>query len=169
MDKKLAERAISGDRAAFAELFESVSQELYSVAFIYLRNEEDARDAVQETAYRCCRGIKKLRSAEYFRSWAVRTAINSSLDILRKRRKTVPLDDISLSDGSSSPEEAAEAKELLGLIMDRLNEREKKTVLLRHLCGLSLGEIAKAEKMPLSTVKSTLYRAVEKLKKGDLS
>ena len=48
-------------REHFAELFEPVEKDLYRMAFIYLGNREDALDCVQEAAWRCCRGFKKLR------------------------------------------------------------------------------------------------------------
>ena len=167
MDSIFAGRLISGDPEAFMRLFSEVSDELYRVAYIYVKNSEDARDVVQETAYRCFKGIGKLKSAEYFRTWAVKTAINCALDILRKNKRTISIEDnqaISIGE-SPSPENAAVASATLDGLMNKLNEREKNAVVLRHICGLSLEEVAKTLKVPLSTAKSTLYRAMNKLRK----
>ena len=166
MEGDFAEKLRSGDRDAFMTAFSEVSGELYRVAYIYVRNNEDARDAVQETAYRCFRGIGKLKSPEYFRTWAVKTAINCSLDILRKNSRTVSLDEkTDMPTEAPSPENAAVASALLERLMQALNEREKSAVVLRHICGLSLEETAKELKIPLGTVKTLLYRAMNKLRK----
>lgn len=156
----------STEESRFLELFEPMQEEIYRVAYIYLKNREDARDALQETAYRCFKSFKRLRNTEYFRTWAIRTAINCSLDILRRRSRSVPLDENILSDLSApSPESGAEDRIFLDKLLNSLNAREKSVILLRHLYGLELSEISKTLRLPLGTVKSTLYRAMKKLEK----
>ncbi len=169
MDATFAEKLKSGDAECFMQAFSEVSDELYRVAYIYVKNGEDARDVVQETAYRCFKGIGKLKSPEYFRTWAVKTAINCALDILRKNRRTVSLEDRpDILAEAPSPESAAVASVTLDRLMNSLNEREKSAVILRHICDLSLEEISRAMKIPLSTAKTTLYRAMDKLRKESL-
>ena len=53
-------------------------------------------------------------------------------------------------------------------LMNSLNEREKSVVIMRFVCGMSLEEISKATIQPLSTVKSTLYRALARMRKEDI-
>ena len=168
MTENLVTRAKNGDSEAFAELFCAVQDELYRVAYLYVKNREDAKDVVQETAYRCFKNIKRLRHEEYFRTWAVRTAMNCAIDMLRKNRRTVPLEDYTVPwETVSSPENAVVASVTLERLMNVLDEREKSILLLKHLYEMSTGEIAKELKMPLGTVKTILYRAVNKLKKED--
>lgn len=171
MTDMLAERARGGDGDAFTKLFSEVSEEVYRVAYIYVKNSDDARDVVQETAYRCFKGIKSLRDVSLFRTWAVKTAINCSLDILKSRKRTLPIEECTVlpAADSPSPERAAIAAATLDQIMNKMNEREKSVIILRHLYGLSLEEIAKTLKIPLSTAKSTLYRAAEKIKRSDFN
>lgn len=161
------ERLKGGDQEAFMSLFSEVTDELYRVSYIYVKNSDDARDAVQETAYRCFKEIRKLKHIEYFRTWAVKTAINCSLNILRKGKKTVLIDNEQFcsAETSPSPENAVVASVTLERLMNALNEREKSVVILRHLNGLSLEEVSKTLKIPLSTTKSILYRAMEKMRK----
>lgn len=168
MTDDLIDRARKGDGNAFAELFKQVQDELYRVAYLYVKNAEDARDVVSETAYRCFKGIKKLENGEYFRTWAVKTAINCSLDLLRKNRKTVPLEDFcSIEDERPSPESSAEAGDTLRRLLNLLDEREKSVILMKYLYEMSFPEISKALGLPLGTVKTILYRAMQKIKKED--
>lgn len=168
MTDELIDRARKGDGDAFAELFKEIQDELYRVAYLYVKNTEDARDVVSETAYRCFKGIKRLKNGEYFRTWAVKTAINCSLDLLRKSRKTVPIEDFCyLEDERTSPESSAEAGDTLRRLLDLLDEREKSVLLLKCLYELSFPEISKALGLPLGTVKTILYRAMSKIKKED--
>ena len=162
----LITRAKNGDGEAFAELFSAVSDELYRVAFLYVKNREDAKDVVQETAFKCFKNIKHLRQGEYFRTWAVKTAMNCALDMLRKNRRTVSLEDFAVPPKTlESPENEVLASVTLDGLMNVLNEREKSVLLLRHMYDLSLPDIAKMLRLPLGTVKTILYRAIAKIKK----
>lgn len=154
------------NKEEFCQRFSEVQDELYRVAFIYLKNREDAKDVVQETAYRCYKNIGRLKNEEYFNTWAVRTGINCSLDILRKKKHAVNIiQEIPDDDLNSSAADTAEARIFLEKLMFELSDREKTVVIMRHMYGFSLNDIAKSLKIPLSTVKSTLYRAMDKLKK----
>lgn len=169
LEVEFEKRLKARDADAFMQLFSEVSGELYRVAYIYLKNSEDARDVVQETAYRCFKKIGRLKNADYFRTWAVRTAINAALDMIKRNRRTVPLEDEGeFISGSPSPESSAEASVILEGLMNSLNEREKSVVIMRFVCGMSLEEISKATIQPLSTVKSTLYRALARMRKEDI-
>lgn len=156
----------NAEERRFLELFEPVREEIYRIAYIYLKNPDDSKDVLQETAYKCFKSFKRLRQPEFFRTWAVRTAINCSLDMLKRRSRTVSLNESEFYGiSASSPESETEDRMFLEKIMNSLNEREKSVILLRHLYGLELKEISKALRLPLGTVKSTLYRAKNKLEK----
>lgn len=168
MNSDIIDRAKSGDGDAFAELFSEVQDELYRIAYIYVKNREDARDIVQETAYRCFRGIKTLRHGEYFRTWAVKIAMNCALNMIRKNRGNVSLAELPISiETVSSPENAVLASVTLERLLNVLAEREKSVLILKHVYGLSLEDIAKTLHMPLGTAKTILYRAITKIKKED--
>lgn len=153
-------------REHFAELFEPVEKDLYRMAFIYLGNREDALDCVQEAAWRCCRGFKKLREQEYFRTWAIRVTINCAKDILKSRRPDVGLEELS------EPEEPSEDVEnrvldrlTLNELLDGLTPEERSAVVLRHALGCGFKEIAKILGVPPGTAKTFCYRAIEKLRR----
>ena len=53
--------AQEGDHIAFLRLFQEYEQDLYRIVFVYVKNESDALDVVQETAYRSLKTIKNLK------------------------------------------------------------------------------------------------------------
>lgn len=82
--KYLVKRAQRGDKEAFVELMELYKQDLYKVAKSYLRCDEDAADAIQDTILSCYEHLKGLREIGYFKTWMIRILINKCKDILDK-------------------------------------------------------------------------------------
>lgn len=80
-------KAQKGDDKAYLALFQQYEQDIYIMAFIYVKNQSDALDVVQETAYRSFKAIKYLNEPKYFKTWLIRIAVNCSLDLLRVRKK----------------------------------------------------------------------------------
>ena len=165
MNGELMSKAVGGDKDAFAEIFTEIADEIYRVAYIYVKNPDDAKDIVQETAYRCFKSVKKLRNPEYFKTWAVKTAMNCALNFIRSARRTQPLEEAVLSDTAGSPENAAIASATLDRLLNNLDEREKTVILMKYLYDMPFNEIAKELKIPVGTAKTVLYRAVDKIKK----
>ena len=90
--KMLIRKAQKGDTQAFMKLFSRYEQELYCIAFINVKNEADALDVMQETAYRAFKGVKDLKQPEYFKTWLIRIVMNCSLDFIRKNSKVIQLE-----------------------------------------------------------------------------
>lgn len=65
---KLVRKAIKGNMAAYGELIAEYQVYLYKTAFLYVKNEADALDAVQECVTRGLLGIEKLREPQYFKT-----------------------------------------------------------------------------------------------------
>src|SRR5690625_7770171 len=61
------------------------------MAFIYVSNQSDALDIVQETAYNAFKNIKSLKKPKFFKTWLMKIAIRCSLDLIRNRNKTFHL------------------------------------------------------------------------------
>ena len=93
--EQLIKRARAGDGAAFVELIEGQKGTLYKVARSYLHNDADAADAISETVLACFEKLPSLRQAQYFRTWLVRILIRKCQDMLRERKRSVPLDEIT--------------------------------------------------------------------------
>lgn len=153
-------------RRFLGEALGDIGGELYRVAFIYLKNRDDALDAVQDAAYRCCKKIDTLKDRSLFRTWAVRTVINCCLDRLRKSGRTVSFDETGELSDPVSEEDAVVSRIALTDLIDRLDPPEKSMIILKHRYGMTFGEASEALKIPLGTAKSVYYRAVSKLKEG---
>lgn len=151
----LIERARAGDSAAFVELMEGQKSVMYKVARSYLRNDADAADAMSETVLACFEKLGSLRQPQYFRTWLVRILIRKCQDILRDRRRSVPLDEIAQV-GRDDPGHAR--VEFLDLL-DSLDEKYRTVLLLYYGEGFTVGEIAQAMDLKVETVKTRLKRA----------
>lgn len=77
---------------AFEQLIQPQLQKMYRVAISMLHNEEDAADAIQEAVLKCWQNIGQLKREEYFGTWLTRILINQCKDILKERKKLVPLE-----------------------------------------------------------------------------
>lgn len=86
---KLIKKAQKGNKKAFSELFEQVEEELYRIVYLYVKNENDAFDVVQEVAYLSFKEITKLENPQYFITWIIKIAINKAIDCIRKNKKIV--------------------------------------------------------------------------------
>ncbi|RSD25512.1 sigma-70 family RNA polymerase sigma factor [Mesobacillus subterraneus] len=162
---KLINKAQKGNDRAFLELFQHYEQEIYRMAFVYVKNQNDALDVVQETAYRSFKAIKDLKEPKYFKTWLIRIAISCSLDILRKRKKVIPLKpEFDEFIPAAVDEDLVSAISLKDLI-EGLQEEEKSVILLKFYQGLTLKEISEMLHIPLGTAKTTLYRGLNKLRK----
>jgi RNA polymerase sigma-70 factor, ECF subfamily len=167
---KLISKAQKGNDKAFLALFQQYEQDIYRMAFIYVKNQSDALDVVQETAYRSFKSIKNLKEPKYFKTWLMRIAISCALDILRKRKNVVPLKPEFENHVAGIVNEDIISGITLKDLIEGLQEDEKSVILLRFYQGMTLKEISVVLEFPLGTVKTILYRSLTKLRnslKGD--
>ncbi|MEH6941343.1 sigma-70 family RNA polymerase sigma factor [Bacillus sp. JJ722] len=160
----LVRKAQHGDEDAFLQLFQTCQVEVYRMAYVYLKNKEDALDVVQETAYRSFKTIKTLKKPQYFKTWLIKIAINVAHDLLRKNKKIVYLDRETL--GWIGQEDYDVATSItLNQIVEALTDQEKSIIFLKFYSDFTLKEIAQVKDIPLGTAKTILYRALDKLRK----
>lgn len=168
METQYARRAKRGDMAAFEKLISLNEERMYRMAYLYVKNRDDALDVVQDAVCRAFRGIHKLKSPEYVTSWLTRITINCAVDHIRRHSREIPCDGESIED-IMSPEEAADMRILekaaLDDLMNVLAADEKQIIMLKYYCDMTFSEIAEETSMPLGSVKTTLYRALDKLRK----
>ena len=158
--EELIQRARAGDGAAFAELIERQKQLLYKVALRYLHNDADAADAIGETVLTCFEKLGTLRQPRYFRTWLVRVLIRKCQDILRRRGRDVPLDEVT----ELGRDEPGHARAEFLALLDSLDEKYRTVLLLYYGEGFTVADIARATGLPPETVKTRLKRARAKLK-----
>lgn len=162
----LVKKAQKGNDKAFLTLFQKYEQDIYKMAFVYVNNQSDALDVVQETAYRSFKTIKNLKEPKYFKTWLIRIAVNCSLDLLRRKKKVVQLKPELEENISGDINDDIDLEVTVRDLIERLNEDEKSVVILRFYEGLTFKEISETLDTPLGTAKTILYRALDKLRKN---
>ena len=160
---ELVQRAQKGDDEAFLELFQRYENDLYRMAFVYVKNQEDALDVVQETAYRAFKNISTLRNPAFFKTWLLKISIAYATDLLRKRQKVVFLNP-DYPEWIGMEGEDVSMNITLKQILESLDEHEKSIIFLKFYDDLTFKEIAEVKDIPLGTVKTVMYRALEKLR-----
>jgi RNA polymerase sigma-70 factor, ECF subfamily len=167
---ELVQKAQKGNDKAFLTLFQEYEQDIYRMAFVYVKNQSDALDVVQETAYRSFKTIKNLKDPKYVKTWFIRIAINCSLDLLKKQNKVVQLTPEHEENLPGDINEDMELEITVRDLVDHLTEEEKGIIILRYYEDLTFKEISETLSIPLGTAKTLLYRALHKLRnvmKGD--
>lgn len=81
----LVTAAKNGDKEAFVQLIRINKQSMYKAAWVYLRNEQDIADALQNTILSCYEKIQGLREVKYFKTWLMRILINELTGSSRSR------------------------------------------------------------------------------------
>lgn len=156
-------KAQKGDDEAFIELFQKYEQDLYRMAFLYVKNQEDALDVVQETAYRAFKNIHTLREPRYLKTWLTKIAISCATDLLRKANKVIYLNQ-DFAEFIGAEQADVSMSVTIKQILETLDEQEKNIVFLKYYQDFTFKEIAELKDLPLGTVKSVLYRALDKLR-----
>ena len=136
-------------------------EKYYRIAYSYTFQEQDAMDIVQEAAYRAILKSESLRNPEYADTWICRIIKNEAVRFLeRYKGRTITMEELP-EEGSEDQIEHLDLKQAL----TRLNNEERTIVVLKYFEEEKLTTIAQIMDLNLNTVKSRLYRAVEKLKK----
>jgi RNA polymerase sigma-70 factor (ECF subfamily) len=139
----------------------------FRVAYSVLRHRQDAEDVAQEAFARAHRGFSRLRARDRFRSWLIRMTWRLALDKRRSdRRRTARETEHGRLAGEShvwEPGRPDRAVELWQAI-DALPEKLRLVVVLAHVEGHQISEVAALLHVPEGTVKSRLFLARQRLK-----
>jgi RNA polymerase sigma-70 factor (ECF subfamily) len=170
-DRDLVQLAIRGENDAFGELVTRYQTGVFNVCYRILHERGEAEDMAQETFLRAHGRLNSFDAERPFGPWIRRVAANVCLNYLESQKVTAELDEEKDADESHSPEKQVEVKERSEQIraaLASLPAHYRAVVELRHYQEMSYEEIAGELKIPLSDVKSHLFRArkilAEKLK-----
>jgi RNA polymerase sigma factor (sigma-70 family) len=169
-DDRLTRRAAGGDERAFAAIFDRYHQRLYRYCLAIVGDPQDAQDALQNTMVKVLRALPGEERKLELKPWLYRIAHNESIELLRRRRETRPLDDMELaSPGGSLAEEAMTRDRLRRLFtdLDQLPERQRGALVMRELAGLDFAEIGAAFGTSPAVARQTLYEARLSLRQMD--
>jgi RNA polymerase sigma-70 factor (ECF subfamily) len=171
-DPELWDKARSGDLRAFGVLYDRLWEPLYETAWWRLRDEDAAKDIVQETFIHCWQQRATLLIREspgaYFRS-AVRRRVLNHLQSAAVREKYTRLSGESLPVLSHDATEKVAARELESHYraqLAQLPEAMRDVFTDSRELGLSVAEIAEKRRLSPQTVKNQLSGALKKMRKG---
>lgn len=173
-DEDLVAAVQAGDISAFDVLVSRWDRKIRGAAFRVLGSDEDARDVSQEAFLKAFRGLKSFKREARFSSWLYQIAMNLCRDRLRRRkgRTHLNLDDVAEHAEEALRErpvaltalETRDVARAVGAAVDSLSEDHREVVVLKEYEGLTFPEIAEVLGVPLSTVKTRLYRALGQLR-----
>lgn len=148
----------------FLSLVNENQEQLYKMAYSYVKNKEDALDIVQECVYKAYISYDKVKNTRYEKTWLIRILINTSIDFINKNKKIVSLDMSYVENMGDAKSENVLTKVILEEALDKLNEKQKTVLILRYFEDMKLEDIASILDAPVSTIKSILYRALNEMK-----
>ena len=131
----------------------------YRLAYSYLKNKEDALDAMQTAICRALEQQDSLRDTAAVRSWFFRILVNACMDALRQRSRTAPLPEEEEAVLDPEPLDDALAQQV-----EALPPEQGTVIRLRFYEDLTLKEISAVTGWNLNTVKTRLYTALKRLR-----
>jgi RNA polymerase sigma-70 factor (ECF subfamily) len=134
-------RAQSGDREALRFLYIQYKDNVYGYVLSFVRDPHEAEDVTQHVFLKLMSAIQKYQAREVpFTSWLLRVSRNVALDHLRQRRM-VPCEEVF--DFSQEADDSARDRRWgLEQALEALPAEQRNVIVLRHLVGLTPGEIA---------------------------
>jgi RNA polymerase sigma factor (sigma-70 family) len=174
-DRALVERCQAGDSAAFGNLYARYYERLLRFCLRRLNDRHEAEDAAQEAFARAWKALPRFAGERRFYPWLTVIAGNICTDMLRRRSRSTPTDDLELSAqhpvgvvGEDTSEElmlAAVDGELVHRALDRLSTRHRHVLAMREGSGWTYQQIADHEGVEIGTIETLLWRARQALKR----
>jgi RNA polymerase sigma-70 factor (ECF subfamily) len=162
IDRSVIDRARNGDLDAFESIVRARMDAVYRVTSAILGDEADARDAAQETLVAAWRELPRLREPDNFEAWLQRVAVNASRMTLRargrRRVREIPSSEVAALATHAPLDDRSDAS-LLDSAMRELPIEQRAILVLHHLEGRPLAEIAGLFEIPVGTAKSRLFHA----------
>jgi RNA polymerase sigma-70 factor, ECF subfamily len=183
-DRALIARAQAGDREAFRRLVERHQRRAFAIALSLVRDENDARELVQDAFLRVFKNLGGFQGGSSFFTWLYRIITNLSIDLIRKPgRQTVDLEEarLDMDDGAdfdlpllsrldgADPADVVRRREIaarLQTALDALPSYHRAVIVMREIDGLSYEEIAQAMGVSKGTIMSRLFHARQKLQRA---
>jgi RNA polymerase sigma-70 factor (ECF subfamily) len=182
-DRELILQAQKGDKAAFRRLVDRHQRRAFSIAYGLVRDDNDAREIVQDAFLRVFRGLDTFQNNSSFFTWLYRIVTNLAIDLMRKPgRKGAELDEsraidedaaqdfplMSRIDGAD-PIDVLRRKEIAKRVqaaLDDLPPYHRGVILMREVEGMSYEEMAQAMNVSKGTIMSRLFHARQKMQKA---
>lgn len=160
-EEDLIKQAQRGDDLAFERLMDLYESYLYKMAFLYVKNEQDAMDIYQETTLKAYMNISKLKNLSSFKTWITRILINNvyNRNNQYKKMKEEKIEDYIGECSYSTIESNIDLYDAL----DLLKENYRTPIILQYFYGLTIQQISQITNTNENTVKTNIRRAKKKM------
>ncbi len=170
--KELVSSAKSGNKKSFDKLYELTSNDVWFTCVSLLKDEDNAKDIMQETYITAFLKLDTLKDEEKFCGWLTAIATNKCKNKLKGKVEYQIDDEVLITEAETDelmlPEEyitkAEKRKVLLQIMEDTLSFNQYQTVLMFYFDEMSISEIAQGLEISEGTVKSRLNSSRAKMK-----
>jgi RNA polymerase sigma-70 factor (ECF subfamily) len=170
-DRQLVRLAKNGNKAAFGKLARRYRDAVLALAYDFLKDYDNAKDVAQDVFMKVFKNIGDFEEKSRFSSWLYRITVNACLDARKSdtRRRRYLFSKKNLADSDYTSDESDQSNGLddtLSKELNNLSDRQRAAIVLRYFHDKSVREIAEVLDCTESTVRSHLYRALQRLDKS---
>jgi len=177
-DEELVLHIIKGKTELFSVIIDRYQSKVFSTAYNYTHDQEEARDLTQEIFIKLYNNLQGYKSKASFSTWLYRIAVNRCIDWTRKKKLNVVSivydssgDEVdiydTIADNGEGLEEAfiaQENKDYIKKVVEDLPEIYKTVIILYYFEDFSPQEISDIIGIPKRTIETRLYRGKNLLK-----
>ena len=170
-DTYYIEQVLEGNVNAFSYLVDRHKDKAYNLAFRICGNREEAEEIAQDAFIKAYRSLGNFRNKSSFSTWLFRIVYNTSISLVRSRKKGVlaieefPADAVDFLGINRNEEEAAEdyRNSLINFALQKISEDDRGLITLFYYDDLDTEEISKITGINKSGIKVKLFRARKKM------
>jgi RNA polymerase sigma-70 factor (ECF subfamily) len=166
------------NRKGLELIYDRYKKYVYTIAFHYAGNKEDALDIVQEVFISIFKAMSSFKEEYSLLPWIKKITVNKCLNFLRSRKENISLNEttdngdelqniISSGEIIENTVMCKDTKKALEESIQKLPDKERMAILLRHMKKMRYEDIASTMKLPSGTVKTLIHKG-RKLIKQDL-
>lgn len=162
---ELIKKAKKGNKEALLSLIMAEKSDYNKLAFLYMKNEYDALDALQDMIVILYDNITKLKKDEAFYSWSKTILVNTCKAKLKKNRKLIlqgEIEEDTIVEDFDDPGD----KIVINKYLSTLSLKHQEVIKLRYYLDYDYESISQTLKIPLGTVKSRLNAGISKLREA---
>jgi RNA polymerase sigma-70 factor (ECF subfamily) len=167
-DIALVERYVNGDMTAFDELMIRYERQIYRLCYRFTSNAEDARDLAQDVFIKAFEHLTDFRKESSLKTWLYRIATNHCINHVKSNNQQFVevTETVRQTHATVQGElEEREQREQFRIMVGKLPPKQRAILELRINEQLSYEEIARMSNRSVSTIKASVFFALEKLRK----
>ena len=154
-----------GDKSGLDVIYRTYGRMILSAAYQIVGTTEDAEDVLQDVLLRIGENSSRYTPDSNPRAWVMAITRNVALNLVKKRGRDLPLEEVASGEISRLSREGVEESAILQVALASLSEEERLIVNLKTYAGLSHKEIASVFEISEDSAQKRYQRAIEKLRK----